>query len=408
MKYIRIEVYLVNKKLNCGIYKITNTINGKFYIGQSVRLNGRKYNHFYSLRNGDHHSKHLQNAFNKYGEEVFIFNILLYCEPEELTYYEQKLVDLWNPEYNARKECVNNSLGCSASEETKIKMSESQSKRSSLTYFRSNNKLIFDEKKEAKRILKDGFTFYMSNKELDILAKYFRYLEKDDEQIKSSLIKFCRRYNIEYDERKFKNKINFAIKNTKKFSLRLFTPINISESEMESIRNFKDYKYQKILFVMIAIAKYFKYSDIECNLRNNIIYDNKFFINEYFTKILKIAKVNIDKKEKEKILCNLINSGLICQISENKFEIMFVDEKSPTSIIITNADKIIDFLPFYCEKCGKKIKNKSKMHNLCEKCYKEKRKRKAKEYMYSVRHANGLEDGNIIKTKFVSKRKTNS
>lgn len=53
-------------KTKSGVYKITNTINGNFYIGSSIRIRERWYEHKYLLNKGTHHSKHLQNSWNKY------------------------------------------------------------------------------------------------------------------------------------------------------------------------------------------------------------------------------------------------------------------------------------------------------------------------------------------------------
>lgn len=123
----RLEILELEKKImykkRSGIYKIQNIINGNFYIGQSVNLGRRRTNHFYELRHSKHGNEHLQRAFNKYGEENFIFEIILYCEPDELTYYEQSLVDLLKPEYNICRECVDSPRGVVASEETRLKMS---------------------------------------------------------------------------------------------------------------------------------------------------------------------------------------------------------------------------------------------------------------------------------------------
>ena len=56
------------------IYKITNIINKKVYIGQTiVGLLERKRSHLCGLRNNKHKNKKLQNAVNKYGIENFIF-----------------------------------------------------------------------------------------------------------------------------------------------------------------------------------------------------------------------------------------------------------------------------------------------------------------------------------------------
>jgi group I intron endonuclease len=111
-------------KYICGIYIINNLINNHFYIGKSENLNRRKYIHFYELNKNFHKNRHLQNAYNLYGKENFIFKILIICEKEELIYYEQSLVDILNPEYNIRKICVDTNLGLKHSEKTRLKMRE--------------------------------------------------------------------------------------------------------------------------------------------------------------------------------------------------------------------------------------------------------------------------------------------
>jgi group I intron endonuclease len=112
-----------------GIYQIRNLINNHFYIGQSTNLSKRKGYHFSRLRNIVHENPYLQNSFNKYGEENFIFEILLICEISELTYYEQKYFDILKPEYNIRKECIDSNKGLKHSESAIQKISEA-SKRS--------------------------------------------------------------------------------------------------------------------------------------------------------------------------------------------------------------------------------------------------------------------------------------
>ena len=54
------------------IYKITNNVNGKVYIGQTIRtLKERKWQHINMAKNG--HKNHLYNAMRKYGIENFSF-----------------------------------------------------------------------------------------------------------------------------------------------------------------------------------------------------------------------------------------------------------------------------------------------------------------------------------------------
>ena len=112
--------------MSSGIYKITNIATGDFYIGQSINIEKRKIYHLWELHKNRHSNEYLQRAYNKYGKENFVFEIILYCEPFELTRYEQALVDRWNPSYNMHVLCVDSAKGVKRSEETKKKIEESR------------------------------------------------------------------------------------------------------------------------------------------------------------------------------------------------------------------------------------------------------------------------------------------
>lgn len=58
------------------IYKIRNVVNGKFYVGSAVDTRTRFRQHRKLLRKGTHHCKHLQAAWNKYGEDAFKFEVV--------------------------------------------------------------------------------------------------------------------------------------------------------------------------------------------------------------------------------------------------------------------------------------------------------------------------------------------
>lgn len=67
----------VSKELMArGIYKIINIVNNKFYVGSAVDLKRRKTRHFSELRSNKHNNRHLQAAWNKYGEQSFVFVVL--------------------------------------------------------------------------------------------------------------------------------------------------------------------------------------------------------------------------------------------------------------------------------------------------------------------------------------------
>lgn len=88
------------------IYKIINTVNGKFYVGSTTNTRERFRTHRNRLRKGKHHSKHLQAAWTKYGEEAFIFHVIeTIPEGESLRAAE----DCWLAEHVGKTHCYNKS-----------------------------------------------------------------------------------------------------------------------------------------------------------------------------------------------------------------------------------------------------------------------------------------------------------
>lgn len=78
------------KKAIIGVYKISNSKSGRYYIGYSVNIEKRFKTHKYKLSNNCHDNIFLQRAYNAYGEECFNYEILHQCKTEE----EAKEVEL--------------------------------------------------------------------------------------------------------------------------------------------------------------------------------------------------------------------------------------------------------------------------------------------------------------------------
>ena len=85
-----------------GIYKITNKLNNKSYIGQSIDINVRWKNHISNStqKNNPCYEYPLYKAFRKYGLENFKFEILKICKRKDLLKYERYYYDKYSPEYN--------------------------------------------------------------------------------------------------------------------------------------------------------------------------------------------------------------------------------------------------------------------------------------------------------------------
>ena len=81
-----------------GIYKITNIINNKIYIGCSKNISSRYRSHICDLKQNKSSCRILQSAVTKYGINNFTFEILEICD----NYYEREIILLQElkPEYN--------------------------------------------------------------------------------------------------------------------------------------------------------------------------------------------------------------------------------------------------------------------------------------------------------------------
>lgn len=105
-----------------GIYCISNTVNGKRYVGSAVNFKGRWQNHLSYLRRGEHSNRYLQRAFDKYGECTFAFSVLEQTDDvSQLIPREQWYLDMLLPEYNICRIAAS-SLGVRRTEETCAKL----------------------------------------------------------------------------------------------------------------------------------------------------------------------------------------------------------------------------------------------------------------------------------------------
>lgn len=156
-----------SEKYRPCIYQIRNIENDKVYIGSTFRFNRRKRLHLYRLNHNCHKNIHLQRAWNKYGKEKFIFEILedvdlgqnfnrkeaklILCSKEQL--YIDKLLPEDN-NYNIRK-LADSNLG------SKIKPMTEECKRK---IGRANRRFNDEQIREMFNLSSKGFTNqYISN-----------------------------------------------------------------------------------------------------------------------------------------------------------------------------------------------------------------------------------------------------
>lgn len=187
-----------------GIYAIVNKKSKTIYIGQTrQRFVKRYWHHQWKLRNNTHDNDHLQQAWNLYGEDSFVFIVVDDVNNnsiDELNYLEEKYVGCCKRmgySYNIldggggrpgvhladehkRKIGEKNKInmtGRKASEETKKKMSET---RKGQTYLRSTDKITVDQARQIKQLLIDGMKPSDIAKNIDVEYKSVNMIMSND------------------------------------------------------------------------------------------------------------------------------------------------------------------------------------------------------------------------------------
>ena len=85
-----------------GIYKITNTVTGDFYIGSSKNINRRLTAHKCQSTWKNNPNNPMYIDMRKYGVDKFVFQVIAEVEAGSLKEAEQKFIETLKPTYNDR------------------------------------------------------------------------------------------------------------------------------------------------------------------------------------------------------------------------------------------------------------------------------------------------------------------
>lgn len=110
-----------------GIYQIE--CNGKVYIGSSNHIDRRWKEHIYLLDRNAHPNNYLQNTYNRYGLNSFVFTVLEECSINELLDREQHYLDIvfsCGNTYNIAKNASSGMLGRNHTIDAKNKIAKAQ------------------------------------------------------------------------------------------------------------------------------------------------------------------------------------------------------------------------------------------------------------------------------------------
>ena len=142
--------------MKTGVYKITNLVNGKVYIGASKRIEDRWRDHKKRINSPIH------SDLETYGLDNFKFEVLLECPETMLAQWERDMICLYDsddPEkgYNSPKDRpyslkLSEALkGIPCSQEHKRKISEANRGRHNITRSEETKRKISEARKGIPR-----------------------------------------------------------------------------------------------------------------------------------------------------------------------------------------------------------------------------------------------------------------
>jgi len=245
-----------------------------------------------------------------------------------------------------------------------------------------NEKIIVD------KIIEDGFSGGFANwKDIALLAKYYRWeLGYGDRRIRSSINRFCEDNDKNFNSIRSRDMVWNATRQSKRYKLRDVKDIGVTLKEVKNIQSAKDFKHQKLLFVLLVFSKALKHSYVSTKPgRRQFGYSVS---NSLVKNVIDAAKISIPSREFFYIVHELYKLELVRPTYSDTIKLMFVDEKSKPVIIVDDTENIISFYVNYCggeigycQECGDSfVKEKNiNRYKFCDVCAMEVRRLKTRD-----------------------------
>jgi hypothetical protein len=234
--------------------------------------------------------------------------------------------------------------------------------------------MILNEEKYAKDVLTGQRDDVKSIKQkIDLIARYNHHvLHKNKDDSYSSIIKWLEKHHDIFSEHGYSNIISDCIKKAAKKPFYHVDSVKITKKEMELIRAQNNLRHEKILFVLLCMAKV---------QRSAYGFDNGL-ISYNITELFKTARVSVPVCERENILHEILKLGLIGLPMKNDTRCLFVkfvdDSEDDVELELDEQDcgeLAYAYLKYTgqskisrCSKCGKLIKHSSKFGDMCKGC----------------------------------------
>ena len=234
--------------------------------------------------------------------------------------------------------------------------------------------MILNEEKYARDVLTGQRDDVKSiRQKIDLIARYNHHvLHKNGDGSYSSIVKWLEKHHDIFSEQGYSKIISDCIKKAAKRPFYHVNSVKITKSEMDVITSQDNLRHEKILFVLLCMAKVQKAS---YGFDNGLISYN-------ITDVFKTARVSVPVDEREDILHKLLKLDLIGLPVKNDTKCLFVkfmDELEEDTVLELNEQDCGELAYAYlkytgkskvsrCSKCGKLIKQSKKFGDMCKGC----------------------------------------
>lgn len=246
--------------------------------------------------------------------------------------------------------------------------------------------LIFDENKQYENLMNNGFAKFPNRRDLKILCKRWMADGVPFSGLKDNMIDFCTRFNSQFNYAKSEAMIVDVLNSLKEktettTSFEFCTNIVIFEEEIKKILEIKDKNQQKLLFVMISLAKWRNTNYIYLNSEGSIRLKD----------IFSLAGIVCTKKEQSMYLYGLNKAGYIdVQLRPLlKVVIPCTNQEGNKALSFTINDDMVEewnklVLP-HCSRCDKPFERHSSTQKYCKDCHDEIEREHKRNYIHKIR-----------------------
>ena len=238
--------------------------------------------------------------------------------------------------------------------------------------------LILNEKKYAQDIYDEKNTDVKSVvSKIGYITRHLLYsLNQNDEEIYKNTVDWMKKHHNNFDEVYYSNLISDAIKKASKKPFYCIESIKITKSELDIISSLNNLRAEKILFVLLCMAKQQQTSN---GFTNGLV---KYSI----TDLCKTARISVPADEREYILYNIVQKGFLDYPKKNDTQCLIVNFINEDDEVVLNLDESDCYELAYlylswknggkgftrCKRCNRMIKqSKTKPKKYCEECAKE-------------------------------------